>query len=378
MTDPAHSPSLIPVPRRRGELVGIQYLRGIAAMMVVVFHLKSQFARMGYVGFWPNGLSAGVDIFFVISGFIMLVTTAGKSISPFDFWWRRIIRIVPMYWLVTAFMTAVMLIVPKALQTARYEPWHLLGSYIFVPVLHPVEHKFEPLVTPGWTLNYEMFFYLIFGLFLLVPARLRFAGTVASLTVLVLVGAALMPARTSVAGFYTDTIILEFAFGMALGEIARRGDLYGRMPALLGWALLIGGLMLLVVPLPFSSDTPRALARGPFATAVVAGVLILEAHARVREMPLLRALGDASYSIYLSQLVFTSALSQAWRKVGLDQGWGGLVAFSTLDILTCALGGWLCYRLVEKPLTHLLRPRGRDGARMRADVVLAAADNTAR
>jgi len=366
MIPPSHPSSAIPVPRRRGELLGIQYLRGLAAMMVVVFHLKSQFERMGYAGGWPGGLSSGVDIFFVISGFIMLVTTAGKPISPLDFWWRRIVRIVPLYWLVTAFMTAVMLAAPRLLQTGAYDGWHLLSSYLFIPAQHPVQHSMEPLVTPGWTLNYEMFFYLIFGLFLLAPQRLRFMGTVGTIALLVGVGAALAPARETVLGFYTDTIMLEFAFGMALGQVALRDALYGRMPAAIGWALLAIGLLLLVVPLiPFPPSTPRAFSRGLFATAVVAGVLILEARVCVREMPLLRALGNASYSIYLTQIVTTSALSQAWRRLGLHEGPAGLVGFAVIDIVLCAVVGWLCYRFLERRLTRLFRPRGMDGAKFR-------------
>lgn len=77
-----------------GQFVGIQYLRGIAALMVVIFHLEPQLNRMNYSGPWLPGLSSGIDIFFVISGFIMWTTTYNRSTSPLHFWRRRVIRIV--------------------------------------------------------------------------------------------------------------------------------------------------------------------------------------------------------------------------------------------------------------------------------------------
>ncbi|RYD22170.1 MAG: acyltransferase [Spirochaetia bacterium] len=364
MNGASNPPSAVPIPRRRGELIGIQYLRGLAAMMTVAFHLKSQYLRMGYTGEWPNGLSSGVDIFFVISGFIMLVTTATKPITPLMFWWRRIVRIVPLYWLVTGFMTAVLLIAPRLLQTATYDGWHMFASYMFLPAMHPAQNKLEPLVTPGWTLNYEMFFYLIFGLFLLAPRRLRFAGTVGTIFVLVVAGSVFSPSDKTILGFYTSSIMFEFALGMALGEIALRSDLFTRAPRSLGWVLLIGGLVLLVLQLSWFGMSPRVLS-GPLATSVVAGALIIETHNHIRNVPLLYALGNASFSIYLTQIVVTSALMQAWRHLGLHNWQGGLTMFAIVDIVACAVVGWLCYRFIERSLTRFFRPGGLDGARMR-------------
>ena len=366
MIDAVRSPTAISTPHARAEIIGIQYLRGIAAMMVVAFHLVSQFRRMGYDGPWLGGLSSGVDIFFVISGFIMVVTTANKSISPIEFWTKRIVRIVPLYWLVTAFMTAVLFIAPRALQTGSYDGWHLLSSYLFIPAIHPVQHSMEPLVTPGWTLNYEMFFYLIFGLFLLAPARVRFIGTAGTIGLLVILGAIFGLPRHSMAGFYTYPIMLEFVLGMALGEIAKRGDLYSHVPVAVGWVLLVGGLLFLILPPPIFEYLPRPFTRGPFAAAVVAGTLTLEAHRKVGEAWLLREVGNASYSIYITQIVLTSALSQVWRLIGLHHLPFGFVAFAVVDLILCAIGGWLCYRLVELPLTHMLRPRRRDVFQIRA------------
>lgn len=345
------------VLRSKPEYVSIQYLRGLAAMMVVIFHLKSQLERMSYSGWWPGGLSSGVDIFFVISGLIMVVTTTGQPITPTAFWWRRIVRIVPLYWLVTAFMTAVMFLAPQALQTATYDRWHVIASYLFIPAVHPKQGSIEPLVTPGWTLNYEMFFYLIFGLSLLLRQNLRSLATILTIIVLIGIGRVCGLSYKTTSGFYTSDIMIEFAFGMVLGEIALRGNAFRRMPRILGWLLVVGGLLLLSFPSQGLAELPRALSRGPWAFAVVLGTLTIESHGRIRNVPLLHALGNASYSIYLTQIIVTSALSQAWRHLGLKQDAYGLMLFSLTDIIACAVAGWLCYRFIERSLTNLLRPR---------------------
>nr|WP_281367548.1 acyltransferase [Sphingomonas chungangi] len=335
-------------------------MRGVAAMMVVVFHLGSQMPRLGYGGPWLPGLSSGVDIFFVISGFIMWVTTFGRPITPMEFWRRRIVRIVPLYWLVTTLMVVLMFVAPHALQSSRFAAAHVVSSYFFLPAPHPVTHGLDPVVVPGWTLNYEMFFYLIFGLFLLARPRLRFWGTVGALLVLVGVGEAAGFPMLSRAGFYTSSIMLEFATGMALGLATTRSGVFPRLSPVLGWALLIGGFAA-VVALPglIDGDSSRFLVRGIAATAVVAGMLGLEARGRIGMIPALTLLGDASYSIYLSHVVTLSVASQAWRKLHLDHLPGSVPLFAIVATIAAAAVGILCYRYVERPLTDLVSPRRR-------------------
>jgi peptidoglycan/LPS O-acetylase OafA/YrhL len=349
-----------PSPRALPQIVGIQYLRGVAAMMVAVFHLSSQMPRMGYDGPWLPGLSSGVDIFFVISGFIMWVTTSGRPVTPIAFWRRRIVRIVPLYWLVTTLMVVLMFVAPHALQSSRFAAAHVVSSYFFLPAPHPVTHGLDPVVVPGWTLNYEMFFYLVFGLFLFAGPRLRFWGTIGALLLLVGIGLAAGFAPLSRAGFYTSSIMLEFATGMVLGLAATRGTVFPRFAPALSWVLLVGGLIA-VVALPglADGDASRFLVRGIAATAVVAGMLGLEARGKVRSMPSLTLLGDASYSLYLSHVVTLSVVSQAWRKLHLDRLPGAVPLFVIVALLAAAAVGILCYLYVERPLTDLVSPRRR-------------------
>lgn len=135
----------------------IQLLRAVAAIAVVTQHVP--------IPIFGDGLW-GVDLFFVISGFIMCHATAR---SGRNFFLKRIIRIVPLYWLGTLFIYALALTLPQLLNTTTANPVDLLKSLLFIPFIKggiPV-----PIVFQGWTLNYEMFFYGLFWISLLVSRR---------------------------------------------------------------------------------------------------------------------------------------------------------------------------------------------------------------
>jgi len=102
-------------PHGSGELIAIQYARALAALLVVINHLCPQFLRMGFAPPMWDGLAGGVDIFFVISGVIMWVTTCDRAVSPTAFLRKRITRIVPLYWMITTFPVVLMVLLPHAL-----------------------------------------------------------------------------------------------------------------------------------------------------------------------------------------------------------------------------------------------------------------------
>lgn len=338
-----------------GELAGVQYLRGVAAIMVLIYHVPVQLGRMGYAGPWLAGLSGGVDIFYVISGFIMWVTTVDRpQDTPLTFWRRRILRIVPLYWAVTGFVTVVMLVSPSLLQSSQFDLAHVAASFLFVGYSHPLTHMIEPVVIPGWTLNHEMFFYLLFGLFLLVPASWRFAGMIGTLALLVLLGSISGQAPGSVGGFYTSGMLLEFGLGVAIGVMATRGAGLARLSSATGWVMLTigaaGGLLLpqaVVVPRLFASGVPSAL--------LLTGLLVVETHRGLFRSTLLHGLGDASYSIYLSHMITLSATSQLWRALGLVTDLWGLALYTLSSIAVSIAAGCLLYLLVERPLSRRLR-----------------------
>src|SRR5262249_15096070 len=149
-----------------------------------------------------------------------------------------------------------------------------------------------PLVVPGWTLNYEMFFYLLFGLCLMVPLQWRAITVVMALVCLVGLQTT-NPPTNSIIGFYSSSIVLEFAFGVLLGYLYSRDIPISRVPAL---TFVFAGSILAI---SFSGSLPlslRAIDFGVPAFLIVAGAVFFERAHGVRDFKLARLLGDASYS----------------------------------------------------------------------------------
>lgn len=339
------------------SLLSIQYLRGIAALFIVFYHLFVQLGRHGYSGHGPDFLSAGVDIFLVISGFIMWHTTFNRNVGTLEFLWHRVVRIVPLYWLITTFYLAILLIKPSWMQSAKFELFHVIASYLFIPAAHPVASgSMWPLVVPGWTLNYEMLFYLLFGLALLSTNRARLAIVVAMLICIVGLQA-FDPPVNSIIGFYSSSIILEFAFGVALGYLCTTGVSVSRLPTTL--MMLAGVMGLLAGSAAGMPDLPRVLTFGIPACLIVTGAVFYERAHNVVEIGLPKLLGDASYSLYLSHGAVLSAFGRFWRELGLPRMSEPLFLFlfSSSAIFIATIVGIGLYRFVERPLLHKLSVR---------------------
>lgn len=335
------------------NISSIQSLRGIAALMVVLFHLTVQTDRLGFAPVDVATLAAGVDIFFVISGFIMWVTTAGRpERTAIGFYRDRIARIVPLYWAITAFMVLVLLVAPQVVQTAVLDPRHATLSFLFVPAANPINGGYTPLLIPGWTLNYEMFFYLLFGAAIALGRRnmgLRAGLIIIPLTLLAVSG--WLFDLPGVVRFYARDIILEFAFGIGLGIIYLRGRI-----ARSHWWWAVAALG--IVALAFSSfnegENFRAFKWGLPATLIVTGCLFAKP---VRLRPL-EKLGDWSYSLYLSHPIVLSAAAQGWR--GLGDG-APLLLFPFVALIGCVAASAFLYRFAEMPMSGwakaVLKPR---------------------
>lgn len=337
---------------RTHDLVSVQYLRGIAAMTVVMFHCFPQLERMGYTGKSFHSLSAGVDIFFVISGFIMLYSAhRSPERGAGDFLVNRAIRILPTYWILTAFMVAMSLLLPSLLRTTRFEPWNTAASFLMFPALHPVTREYQPILIPGWTLNCEVFFYLIFalGLWLL---RDRGNG-LALFTAAVIGGFALLPLVYPTQGpleFYTNSLFIEFAYGLMAARLYIAGF---RLPRIVGPMLMIAGAGLLLLNDYVAFPDIRGVFYGIPALMVFVGAVFQPQP--LRRMASLRVLGDASYAIYLTHMITMSACGMAWRYIWGGDTLAGVLAFIMVSSAICAFGGIVFYRLVEAPVTEWLK-----------------------
>lgn len=325
-------------------IVYLQYLRAVAALMVVAFHATEKLGTtMGNDDgpTFTTGL-AGVDIFFVVSGFIMLATTRGKDVTPGDFARRRFERIVPLYWLLTSLILVVVVARPGLLATATFDAAHVAASFLFLPWQHPAIDAQLPLLVPGWTLNYEMAFYALFTASLLLPARSRVAAVIAVLSAVAFAGL-FVPAGTMLA-FYTDPIILEFAAGLLLGSVWQRGLAISRASA-----LCLIGIGFLLLHLGSSSDLPRIIWAGIPALMIVTGVVHADTGKVRTPLRLPMLLGDASYSIYLSHVVVLPVLAKLWQTAGLGAEGRGIPFFLTA-LFSSAVAGIVLHHLVERPM----------------------------
>lgn len=325
----------------------IQYLRGIAAMMVVWHHAPQQI--VGMEQWFPTVLSTlgafGVDIFFVISGFIMTMTTWNRSIAPKDFLIRRFLRVGPLYWLLTLTMVAVAFLSPTLFKTLQVSPDTLIMSLAFIPHFsESFPGLVWPLLVPGWTLNFEMFFYAVFALCLVLPSQRRATALGIVMLGLVVTGAIASRFDNAVLMTYTSPLLLEFALGALIGRWFAANKLHVQTR----WAALI---LLFGVSLLLARDW---LPYSPYLQFLGAGLIVtavLNLKAFGRQFKTLRILGDASYSIYLTHVFTLGGLRVAWSW--LFQGEPNFFMaclWVLLSMFASAVVGIACYLWVEKPL----------------------------
>ncbi|MBZ9671760.1 acyltransferase family protein [Mesorhizobium sp. ES1-3] len=315
----------------------IQYLRALAASAVVCFHVSEQFGGPFSVG------AAGVDIFFVISGFIMWVTTASRPADPAGFISRRITRIVPLYWIVTLLIASAMLIKPQFFYDHLFSPLNLGRSLFFLPLRE--NGALHPIVLQGWTLSYEMMFYLVFALTLFLGERWRLSVLVGVLTIIVALHLVLPDGYPR---SFTSPIVLEFAAGVIVGRLWVQDV---RLSFALALTLLVGGFLLLAVTPVADADMPRVLRWGIPAMLIVTGAVFAERARPFRPVALFNFLGEASYSIYLWHALMGVAVTGITLRLGMLPA----LQPAVIVVLSLAFSAML-YLVVEKPLIRALHP----------------------
>jgi len=333
-------------------ILSIQYLRGLAVLLVVMLH-----NTMGLRAYAPeidifHAGAFGVDIFFVISGFIIWTILNIRPMTPAKFIERRIIRIVPLYWaltLVTAFA-----VTDGALGiNFGVDPGPLLRSLLFIPEWRADYPVAAPVMFVGWTLNLQVMVYAVFaGVLFLTPAK-RLPALLAVLFALAL--APLLTGELShpILSLYTHPMVAEFGLGALLGWAYLKGMFkFGEQRGawLNGLTLAFGAVAILF--LRDRLPDIRVLYYGVPALMLVAGGLLCEGAIRKHPPALLKFLGDASYSIYLSHII---ALAIAMKLIGAPLGADyPALALIGQTAFAAAFGGAV-YFLIEIPLTNAAR-----------------------
>jgi exopolysaccharide production protein ExoZ len=326
---------------------GLEALRFVAAFLVVVYHATSIASeRLGGVHVWIKG-GYGIDLFFVLSGFV-IVWSSSSLFEDEDGWLtfaeRRVVRVVPMYWLATTVKATAVILASSMVVHARLTPSTLLASYLFIPCRN-LDGNFMPILGVGWTLNYEMFFYALFALALFMKRNVfRFVGVFLTLLA---VGSYFRQPSWPWPSFYLNSLVLEFYFGMLIAKSCLAGKRLSWKAAL---PILVLGTVLLLLPTPLDS-LPPVLPEGIPAAMMIWSVASLEDF--IPRIPWVAVLSEASYSIYLFHLLAAQLPAVALAKMHLKLPLLAVI----LSIAISLTLGVVVHRYIERPTTNWLRSK---------------------
>ncbi|WP_300631573.1 acyltransferase [Pseudomonas sp.] len=323
-------------------LISVQALRAFAAWIVVGVHFMQLFFNfeahnaLEYLLADKGGI--GVDIFFVISGFVIFLATADKALTPWRFMLMRLARIVPAYWFYTLLMIFLVAALPAVFPDEHLEPGYVLMSLLFIAAPSEPGVEVYPLLGVGWTLNFEMMFYALFCFALLVRESCRVWVAATLLYLACYIG----PTLGLASGFYTNGIVLEFLMGIVIGMLYRRGLCRTRP-----WLPLLG-IVIASMAVYHGADIPRALEWGVPSAIVVISCVALEPY--FQGSRLLKMLGDCSYSVYLIHVPVLAVGHFVAEQRGINP-----YAMLLACIVVIALGAFASYQWLEKRTYRVLK-----------------------
>lgn len=314
-------------------LSNLQILRAFAALNVVLFHILEISSEHGFgvpiFDFLRGWGKNGVDIFFVLSGFIMVYIAELRPRGPVTFLRNRAIRIIPIYWILTLIGLAAILL-KGDFQGQPITLEAILTSFFFLTRWTALD---MPILYVGWTLEWELVFYLIFGGCLLFKNKtLQFVFPLIILSGLVLFA-------------NQNSIILEFGFGMIVAKIYKQ-DWFKTYAGL----LTISGIGLLLASIWYKPDLPQLIISGIPSGLIVLGLVNIKQW----RFPLGEHLGDASYSIYLIQVFTIPAFYKIAERVVPNMS---TIMLALLCLIGTAFAGSLFHLWIEKPLHRYMTRR---------------------
>ncbi|WP_306414073.1 acyltransferase family protein [Allorhizobium borbori] len=340
-------------------VTNIQILRFFAALSVALAHIgvaveehdqvDSSVFRMVY----PFDWGLGVDVFFIISGFIMYYLMRDRFGEPGisgKFLRRRLIRVVPLYWACTTLMVASILSAKQLINNNVLDPVHLIASYLFIPWPRANGEIF-PVFSLGWTLNYEIIFYIVFAIALSMSRRSGLIFAFLAFSALV-AGHMAAPESWWFLHYVGDWIIFEFLIGIALAAIFLNTD--RRISPLVAVAFMVVGVLLAVIFYQTGSYTfmPRLVTGGIPAAFIFIGAVFVDFTPKNRVARWLEVGGDASYALYLVHAFTANIVAIIGGRLGLPS----LVTFG-VGVVVSVGASVVTYRFFERPITNFLNQR---------------------
>ena len=340
-------------------LHNIQFLRGLAALIVVAVHLKYPWCAGKVTGHF------GVDIFFVISGFIMSHIC---TYSPSHFLLRRVIRVVPFYWAATLGVFVVALLTPDLLRSTKSNLGNLAKSLLFIPY-QKENGLVQPMFSLGWTLNYEMYFYLLTAIGLKIWAK---GATIVAVAAMALIQLCIKASgcQSPVCAFYSANIIYEFALGALIFHTITRLPKPAAPRNTWLWGFLSLGALIsgIVAERLMPNLHERFVFLGLPAMVLVTGAIFLEGSALTLRVRRWEVFGDSSYMLYLTHPYALDAIRLCFAKVGIADPNSHLGPAIAIVVLAVGIA-IVTHRCAEVPVINMLKkivPKSRDQQSVRA------------
>lgn len=327
----------------KSKLNNLQALRAFAAINVVIYHTLGNADKYGFGAHWLSYLAewgrVGVDLFFVLSGFIMVYINRERMSTPIRFLKGRLVRIVPLYWILSFGMVIIALILPE-----MYNPIpegvinHFFSSILFIS--QPNLDR-TPIIYDGWTLEYEVLFYISMSA-CLIAKKDTFVYIILSVFIIL-----------SIILIDLDFLMIEFVFGIACGlwfNKIKTNKFYTILSLFFGFSALL--VTTYYHPIDNDLINSRVIYWGIPSIFIVYGL----ASCKQISDGILTLLGDASYSIYLFQVFTISALCKLVKFTDVADYVGSDVLIILVTVIT-TISGVLIYKGVERPLTQFARKK---------------------
>ena len=369
------------------QINSVQALRALAAVLVLFLHTAGMQRQIigptyeePFSGFWNRGFS-GVDMFFVISGFIMVYVTrespyyrssgpgSGRSLSQnlreaLSFIKARILRIYPLWWFYAALMGLIYFLIfsiparPEYAEAAGGTLPYLVKSFLLLP-----QHQL-PIIDVGWTLTYEMYYYVIFAAILLLPRRLM--PLALCVWVLQIFTIQFSPVYGVFFNILKSPLSLEFIGGAFMALLVLRGVIFKpKFVLFVGIAAFIAALMVPGFEQHLWQGWGRAILFGLPSLAIIYGIVTLEITQGIRSPKWSIWLGNWSYSLYLGHIIVLIVMKNIWEvleEIGMPKalhlGSPGItdnIAFFVTSVFAAIFAAMLSYFLVERPMVRVFR-----------------------
>ncbi|MCF6220206.1 MAG: acyltransferase [Robiginitomaculum sp.] len=337
-------------PAPANHLANIQSLRGIAALLVVFSHLlviEGKYSPDQSLGSWMNFGQVGVDLFFVISGFIMVhvamkMQRGGKSVMEFLF--ARFSRIYPLYWLVSAALLMVWLVRPDMVFSSFTTEPNIIKSFLLYPDTR------DPLLAVGWTLIHEIGFYLIFALALLLKPKWLLPFLLLWAVVIGLGQYMGANTHSPLIALLFSPLTYEFLAGAFAGWVFHKWNAKFALPSLVLGLLLWAATLFVLISAGHSmieNHMGRAIHFALPASLTVYGLAGIKTNLPKWS----QTLGDWSYALYLTHVLTLTLLGRFWHIFAQDSLWDNIPTLTIMTIASIVVAG-LTYKLAEKPMLN--------------------------